>query len=360
MFFKKALFIVLLTACVCSACADDGDSDGGDDAPARPEPASMDGVTFIVAEEFDPYPEVEALLPILAEHPGIAVCLAIRAEQSQSAELESLLRAAAGEGVPVIAWLLLPEEDGYWFNEENLAEAREQVFAFIDWIEESRIPLKWLMFDMEMSLDKTHQMEGGDLMGDIVPMLQANVDGEAFERSTAEFSRLVTDVKDRGYVVTAAAYPFVLDDLLDEDNEIQDAFNTPIVGVPFDEIYFMAYRTSYASLLGIFPGPYLIYEYAREAKAAFGSKGIMGLGIIGTIGQVSDDGFTKPSQLVEDIAAARAGGNERVFIFSLDGMAASGKLEAWLDLDDTAPAKPEPDDVTKEARGYLGVLDLIL
>lgn len=323
-------------------------------------PASMAGVTYILAEEFDAYPDVEAMLPEIAGHPEIAICLAIRAEQSQSDELRSLLLAAAREGVPIIAWLLLSEEEGYWFSEENLEAARTQTYAFLDWIEEGQIPLEWLMLDMEMSLEKTRKLEEGDLNGVIIPMLQANLDPEAFASATQAYAEFVGDLKQRGYKVSAAAYPFILDDLLDEDSEIQDAFNTPIEGVGFDEIYFMAYRTSFANLLGMMPGPYIVYEYAMEAKAAFGNRGVIGLGIIGDIGQISDEGYTEPEQLAEDIAAARAGGNERVFIFSLDGMNAVGPLDEWLQLKSTEPSEPETDKASTDTREILALLDEIL
>jgi hypothetical protein len=320
-------------------------------------PASMDKVTFAVYEEFIPYRVMEQNLYRLAGRSDVGLCPAVRAEESQSEELESLFKAAAREGVPVNAWLLLPEDDGYWFNEENLSEAREQVFGFLDWIETRSIPLEWIMFDMEMSLDKVRAMEGGGLVDTVIPLLKENVDPVAFQQATADYAHFVSELQERGYKVTAAAYPFVLDDLKDGDSEIQDAWNTPVVGVGFDEIYFMAYRTSFARLLGITPGPDLVYQYAGEAKREFGIGGIMALGIVGDVGMVSEEGYTQPADLSVDVAAAYAGGSERVYVYSLDGMLTLENPDEWLDLSDTTPKKPEPDEVTERTREIIGLMD---
>lgn len=321
------------------------------------QPASMDKVTFVVYEEFIPYRVMEQNLYRLAGRSDVGLCPAVRAEESQTEELESLLKAAARKGVPVNAWLLLPEEDGYWFNEENLLEAREQVFGFLDWIEERGIPLRWIMFDMELSIDKVRAMEGGGLVDTMIPLLKENVDPAAFQQSTADYAQFVSELQERGYKVTAAAYPFVLDDLLDGDSEIQDAWNTPVIEVGFDEIYFMAYRTSFARLLGITPGPDLVYQYAGEARREFGTAGIMALGIVGDVGMVSEEGYANPADLSVDVAAAYAGGSERVYVYSLDGMLTLENPDDWLDLSATEPEQPEPDEVTEQAREIIGLMD---
>jgi hypothetical protein len=320
-------------------------------------PASMEKVTLVVYEEFIPYRVMEQNLYRLAGRAEVGLCPAVRAEESQTEELESLLKAAAREGVPVNAWLLLPEEDGYWFNEENLAEAREQVFGFLDWIETRGIPLEWIMFDMELSIDKVRAIEGGGLVDTVIPLLEENVNPAAFQQSTADYARFVSELQQRGYRVTAAAYPFVLDDLKDGDSEIQDAWNTPVTGVGFDEIYFMVYRTSFARLLGVTPGPDLVYQYAGEARREFGTAGIMALGIVGDVGMVSEEGYTQPADLSVDVAAAYAGGSERVYIYSLDGMLTLENPDDWLDLSATTPKEPEPEEATGQAREIIGLMD---
>jgi hypothetical protein len=119
----------------------------------------------------------------------------------------------------------------------------------------------------------------------------------------------------------------------------------------------MAYRTSFARLLGITPGPDLVYQYAGEAKREFGIGGIMALGIVGDVGMVSEEGYTQPADLSVDVAAAYAGGSERVYVYSLDGMLTLENPDEWLDLSDTTPKKPEPDEVTERTREIIGLMD---
>ncbi len=94
--FLLCLSIAALPGCVHEEAA----APDGPDEDVLAGPAPMEGVHFILADEFDSYPHLESLLPILAERPGCALCLAIRAGEARSPALESLLRAAASQGVP--------------------------------------------------------------------------------------------------------------------------------------------------------------------------------------------------------------------------------------------------------------------
>ncbi|MBN2497979.1 MAG: hypothetical protein JXR96_25520 [Deltaproteobacteria bacterium] len=324
---------------------------------SQPGPAPMDDVRFIAADEFDAYAELESRLGELARCPACALCAAVRASQVGDPGLASLVRAAAAERVPFMAWLLLAEQDGYWFNEENLPAARALVEEFLGWVESEDLPLEWLLFDMELHLEQVRQIEGGDLLTEVIPQLQANVDPEAFAASRAAYAELVGQVQQRGYRVTAAAYPFVIDDAADGDSQIQDAWNTPVQGVPFDEIYFMVYRTSFERFTGMQPGPWLVHGYARDAEQAFGPAGCLALGTVGTAGMLSDAGYTEPAGLRADIAAVRAGGNDRVFVYSLDGMLESGDLAGWLALWDTPAERPEPDSESEQVREICALMD---
>ena len=107
-------------------------------------------------------------------------------------------------------------------------QVMEQVLGFLDWIEERGIPLRWIMFDMEMSIERFRAMEEGGLVDTVIPILKENVDPQGYQRSKQEYAEFVLELRERGYRVTAAAYPFVLDDLKDGDDEIQDAWNTPV------------------------------------------------------------------------------------------------------------------------------------
>ena len=54
-----------------------------------------------------------------------------------SSERVNVVRKLNRLGIPVTAWLLLPEEQGYWFNLENYTEATARYQAFKVWSEEN-------------------------------------------------------------------------------------------------------------------------------------------------------------------------------------------------------------------------------
>ena len=354
----------LAAAVLVSACSGEpaAGAESAPDAAADGSSAAdpMDQVDFLVADEYDPYPVVESQLPLFASHPRAGLCQAIHPADPDSPELEHLLRAADAQGIAVVAWLLLPTEQGYWFGEDNLAQARTRTIAFLDWVESKSIPLRWVMFDMEMTLQKTLSLQDGDLYGTVLPLLGANRDPAMYQKSKAGYRELVMQVQARGFRVAAAAYPFVLDDMADGDDDIQDAVDTPIVGVPFDEVWFMTYRTSFRPLVGATPGPEIVYQYAREGLQRFGNKASVSAGVIGGSGMEGEQGFATPAELAIDIGAGRAGGSPRTFVFSLDGMLQVGEPAGWMATASTGPSIPAPDDTTAAARARFAELDSLL
>jgi hypothetical protein len=72
---------------------------------------------------------------------------------------------------------------------------------------------------------------------------------------------------------------------------------------------------------------------------------------------VSEEGYTQPAELSEDVAAAYAGGSVRAYVYSLDGMLTLGDPGPWLDLADTPPHEPGPDEKTQQVRELIGLMD---
>ena len=58
-----------------------------------------------------------------------------------SPERAMTIRKLNEAGIPVVAWLLLPEKDGYWFNMYNVEKASKRYDDFISWTQENN--LKW-------------------------------------------------------------------------------------------------------------------------------------------------------------------------------------------------------------------------
>ena len=81
---------------------------------------------------------VEPLQALFAEPAVIEHLVAMSASVSLglldfSAERAAVVRRLYKEGIPVIAWQLLPAEQGYWFNQDNAPQAEARYSAFREW-----------------------------------------------------------------------------------------------------------------------------------------------------------------------------------------------------------------------------------
>jgi hypothetical protein len=68
-----------------------------------------------------------------------------------SPEFTSTIIKLNEAGIPVIAWLLLPEEDGYWFNMKNGEKAKSRYEDFKKWTATNN--LKWRGVGIDLELD---------------------------------------------------------------------------------------------------------------------------------------------------------------------------------------------------------------
>jgi len=81
---------------------------------------------------------------------GASLSLGILDLSDKRAEVVKRLTKA---GVPVIAWLLLPEEDGYWFNIDNFDKAAARYAAFKQWTAQHQLEWVGIGLDIEMNIN---------------------------------------------------------------------------------------------------------------------------------------------------------------------------------------------------------------
>ncbi|HET6584839.1 MAG TPA: hypothetical protein VFG69_15380 [Nannocystaceae bacterium] len=312
-----------------------------------------------VYSEFLAFADVEIEMPTLAAH-ETELYLAITPDDIGTGALESVLSAARREGVPVRAWLLLADADGYWPSEQNLAAFREHVDEFWRWNRRNDLGVTRILVDMEPPLDVSNELaaaiESGQL-ADAIPVLLANRDAEAFAAAQADWADAVDEWHEAGMLVDAVALPHVLDDYGDDDLDIHDMFDSPIDGVEWDELGFLVYQNLYG-MPDARLGPDLVQSYGRTARERHGAITSVALGTIGDIGKnTSSIGYADVESLRADVGAAAAAGLERVQLFSLDGMREQGGSALWLDDLELAPIEVEPTQAVQQARAAVAALD---
>ncbi|MBI5513759.1 MAG: hypothetical protein HY909_08320 [Deltaproteobacteria bacterium] len=315
-----------------------------DAAVAPPDVGVVTPVALGVYSEFVPPSQVRGALGALAARRA-TLQLAIPAARVGDPELLGLLREARGAGVPVRAWLLLERSEGYWPNEGNLTRYREAALALLDWTAREGVSPEALIFDVEPAYAYTLELRRtwSQGLGAVLERMRGHRDPAAFRASVAAMTELVEAVRARGVRPVCVTYPQVVDDALDGDDDLQDALDLPVRGVPWDEVSFMVYQTGFAEGVRAWIGPGLVGAYARDARRAFGERAVIALGQIGDAGIFPPAGpvYTDPAVLSQDIAAASDEGMRRVELYSLDGMFSQGGVPRWLGA--TSP-RPEPGE----------------
>ena len=291
-----------------------------------------------------PYTWVQADLKRLAAH-GLQLNLAISLARPFDAQLRQLLLAAEAEGVPVGAWLLLDDAQGYWPNASNAAVFCQAVARFVDWLHVEKLSLCEIIVDMETPLMmsrflKTHLFKG--LKWEYQRWLSVSNHLQFWE-GVAHFKLLVRDLHQQGLRAQVVTYPMIVHDLVAGQTAFQEFLQVPVTPVEWDQISLMVYRSSFQDLLPFAISADLVYRYFKLAKDVLPTTPLCAaLGVIGSIGKVAEGGFQDPQALRQDLAAARAAGITSAQFFSLDGMHQLGNPQDWLKVFQTKPARPEP------------------
>jgi hypothetical protein len=219
------------------------------------------------------------------------------------------------------------------------------------------------VFDLEPAYAYSEELRASfsslDLSA-ITALLRTHVDAGAYEVARDALAATVARVQAAGLRAECVTYPQVVDDLEDGDDELQDALDIPVRGVPFDEIAFMVYQTGFAEAAGgDWLGPGLVRSYATDAREHLGDRATIALGTIGTAGIFEPTGpvYEDPEVLRADVAAAVGQGIVRIEVYSLDGMLGLGGAARWLDATRTAGETPVIDATVRLARSLAATLD---
>ncbi len=238
------------------------------------------------------------------------VSLGILDLSPQRAEIAHRLNEA---GIPVIAWLLLPKDQGYWMNADNASQAAARYQAFKTWTQENNLKWAGIGLDIEPDLHLIQQLAGNRL-----PLFWNMVRGifnRRRLRSAREiYSALVWQIEADGYPVETYILPFILDERKVHSTLLQRA--TGLVDIRADREVVMLY----SSLLRP-NSPGLLWSFAEEVQS-------IGLGSTG--GGIELEGLTAPAldwdELARDLRLAYVYSND-IYLYSLEGCVRQGMID---------------------------------
>ena len=216
-------------------------------------------------------------------------------------------------GVKVIAWLLLPKDEGYWFNLDNHPQAAARYEAFKTWSE--TYGLKWdgIGLDIEPDINAVQRLREKKLA--MLPeLIKKLADGKRVKKAQEAYEALVAQMHADGYRVESYHFPLIIDERKAHSTVLQRIAG--LVDLNVDHEVLMLYSNF------IRPhGDEMLWQYAREADSvAIGNTG----GGVDLEGVIDIPPLTW-EEFSRDLRLVYASGKP-IHIFCLEGCVAQGFL----------------------------------
>ena len=225
----------------------------------------------------------------------------------------AVVRKLNEAGIPVVAWLLLPVQEGYWCNLGNAPQALARYEDFKTWTHKHGLTWDGVGLDIEPDIREMQQFAQARLR------VGWKLFGRAFRRrnlseARARYNALVEQIRLDGYRVDVYQFPIMVDERNMHSSLLQRTLC--LVDLPADREVLMLY-TSFLRP----HGPGFLWSYGPQAQS---------IGVGSTGGGV-DIGVldTRPlewNELARDLRLAWVF-SEDIHIFSLEGCYRAGYLK---------------------------------
>jgi hypothetical protein len=245
-----------------------------------------------------------------------------------SPERAAVARHLNQVGIPLVAWLLLPEEQGYWFNLGNARDAARRYTDFRAWSEEYDLRWSGIGLDIEPDRRELHMLLRRQ-WGRVLPRLvQRAFDSHGLHQAQAEYGALVARIRADGYAAESYVLPFILDERRVGSTLLRRCAG--LVDVPADREVAMLYSSFVRP-----GGEGILWSYAPDARA-------IGLGSTGGGVEIEGLGDSRTldwNEFSRDMRLAQRWSDD-LFIFSLEGCVRQGFLSQLRTFDWAAPVYP--------------------
>ncbi|MGC1975876.1 MAG: hypothetical protein WA671_04085 [Candidatus Sulfotelmatobacter sp.] len=161
-------------------------------------------------------------------------------------ERAELVRRLNWEGIPVIAGLGMPPEQGFYFNAENAPAAAARFAAFDAWSREQGLRWDAVGLDIEPNFAELASLNG-HWWRLFTTFLWRAVDVQRLYRAQRAYSALIANIRSRGYFVQTYQLPYLPVERKAHSSLLDRMLGT--VNVRGDQEVLMLY-TSYAGPVG--------------------------------------------------------------------------------------------------------------
>jgi len=244
-----------------------------------------------------------------------------------SPERVEVVRRLNRTGVSVIAWQLLPQEQGYWYHMCNSQQAFARYEEFIRWSREHDLQWSGIGIDIEPDIHEFRHLllNKRKLLGSI---RQRGCGKKRLREAQSEYHRLVCRMKEDGFSVDSYEFPFMIDEYGVGSTVLQRL--TGIVEIPANRRVVMLYTSFFRPY-----GQAVLWNYARNARA-------VAVGVTG--GGVEIEGIRQQTPLdwaefSRDLRLAKQRTNN-IHIFSLEGCVEQGFMQKLVSFDWSRSERP--------------------
>ncbi len=291
--------------------------------------------------------ETDALQALVADPAVIEDLAALGAGVSLgildlSAGRADAVRRLNQAGVPVVAWLLLPKEQGYWFNLNNAPQAIARYGDFKAWTAQNRLRWAGVGVDIEFDMREVQALIA-DRRQALPLLLRHALDGERVRRAKTLYDSLIAQIRADGYRVDSYHIPFIVDERKAGATLLQRLAG--VIDVKADREVLMLYSS--------FLRPYghsVLWSYAPEA----GSIGVGSTGGGVTLGGADQIPPLNWDEFARDLRLALHWTAD-IHVFSLEGCVRQGFLKALKEFDWDQPAAPPLDQAAQVDRIRAGL-----
>ncbi len=256
-----------------------------------------------------------AIMVHLAAHRyGIALAL-----RELDPPLVEAIRLLNRHSIPVIAWLLLPPDEGLWFSLQNYPQALERYRQFRAWAHAHDLQFQAIGLDIEppsSELDRL-QRRGVRHLARRFWLASENV---LYEAARNAYCELISAIHHDGYEVHTYQLPILADDRRAGTTLAQRVLD--IVDLPADVEVLICYSSAPLAALGDDLGGVLITSYGPAADG-------IGVGVVssGSIRESSSEGLPPLTweALERDLVLA-AHYTDTIYVNSFEGCVERGLL----------------------------------
>lgn len=240
-----------------------------------------------------------------------------------------VIRRLTEANIPVTAWLLLPKDQGYWFNLDNAPAAVERYRNFRDWAAGENLSFACVGLDIEPDL--------GEMMSftqkpaeTAIKIFRKTLNSRRLRDAHETYQALIAEIHRDGFIVETYQFPVIVDERHIGSTLIQRLLG--VLDLHADREVLMLY----SSFMGRF-GTGILTNYAFSAG---------GIGIGSTGGGVEIEGALPLAHLTGEtlIRDMRLVLDQRkpLYIFSLEGCVQQGILDALKQFDWNQPGLTAP------------------